>query len=584
MSIMKTVRYFLLAGFIWLANSCGDPLEDFKIHISPDYYSSGFNLILQDYASQELLSGAIVQFGGDYGDRIFYYDGSKSFDISEGVALFIADFTKGEEAISFTIEVSKPGYLPFRKLYSISFGDVLDIRVPLINENNSSDDVSISESTVLLDNGSITSPLELVVAPNSGIGQSAKIEIPAGILFQDENGNLLTGELTVRSVFFQHGTVPCEIMKPNSFFGAINVDDNNGKKTTYVDFGSSFLSIDMTVDGTVVNSFSQGELAYEIEIPDDSWNGTEERDIEAGDSIQLVSHTDGNAFWNISEMTQVTERNGKLFLSGSTNHLSEFSYVTLSENDFILWGDKFFFAYEDGLPFTGEIILEYKTSTSDWKVANYIATNAEVYDCCPVENHFPIDPPKRFKMKKYNGVQPSLFFLTSGLIGQSSNGLEGRIRCITKDGIELTPTRFGSGSHYGSPLFGGASFPIDYYLYTLTPPPPPRPFDAKYRIQCEGEDAVLYPPKYTKIFVRPKGSLSPTVFDEDYFFISESGQSQLPLEGVISGQEYTVTAWFGFFKLWEDDMVVNSDPDYIHPIVLNGGECDVLKSIGAIGF
>lgn len=320
---MKTIRYFLLAGVIWLANSCGDPLEDFGVHISPAYYEYFATFTLYDVAdTEQLLQGASVSIEGSGSQYIYNYDGTKSFDITNGaLSLILGPEIEPTEdnPVEFIISISKTGYEPRSFIASFSPGmKFLEQSLFIFSRTDLPEGTSKANLSASINStGELSSPVLLDITPPTGSPRGASISLPQGTLFFDSNGMQLTGSsLEIEVILFDALAESTQAMWPIIAF------EEDEDISILPRIGFPVLDIQMEINGQRVKSFQNGQVSFTMELPDEITDPSSGQVLQPGDSLDIFSAESYSSRWEKLDPSVLETVNGMNQVSGTSDHLS----------------------------------------------------------------------------------------------------------------------------------------------------------------------------------------------------------------------------------------------------------------------
>ncbi len=200
-----------------------------------------------------------------------------------------------ENPVSLVLLFTSNGYINSSKQITIFKTGGSSYDMFLTNVNNTPQGVV----TNLVREGStgssgLTAPITISsgLEPNSNSG--ASISVPAGTQLLDVNGNVLTGNVETRVTYFN----PLDQSSLNSFPGGfeVSVQNETGQQQDVQFITAGFVSIDMTVNGTSVEGFSQS-ATITFDIPDEVVNPETGQNVKAGDVIPLWSYDEDNGEW-----------------------------------------------------------------------------------------------------------------------------------------------------------------------------------------------------------------------------------------------------------------------------------------------
>ncbi len=564
---MKTFKIILLSGFLWLLNSCGDPLEDFKIHISPDYYSYSINIYAMDMAEPNLpLEGVSLSITGPDAAAVFNFDGTKNFDFSTGAIMLILDPalspSEGNPVI-FNVTISKPGYQSKTERFEIGMPQEITERIVYIySKNNSTPGISIANSQgTLSSDGALNAAVDVSMGSIDGNETGIELSIPAGTKFYDDSGVQISGgNFEVEVVQFGSGSDARFFL--NSETPGVLPLEKNGQLNATLDEDHELVEINMTVGTSTVASFSEGQPLLRIGVEPGQYNFDQERALAAGDSIGLISLTDGDENWMDDGKGIIFEENGNLYAEFALSHLSKFTLSNASETVRF----EFFAAFDDGNSFV--------VSRSDVKVSYTLNGSQKIFNP-------KIASASRCRYRGSGAFNKSYpHFYVPGPASLGSSIAPGALGTFEVEINHSTGTLTNWTVEETNNTFPGFS-------RTLITSPVPVLLKATYTITCQNDPSpkqVLYPPKGYKLYLLDPADFNPFEFkpnpfmDAPTYIIPESSHRNFEAYSVNDGQQYMLAVYdpaFPFFPVFNQLITVNDGED--HDIRLDDEKCTALK-------
>lgn len=331
MRLLRAISFLSTAALVWLTTSCGDPLEDFQVHFSPEFYDYTVAVWITDIANpDELIDGASIAIEGRDAARVFNYDGNRDIEVIDGrVTMIIGPGPEPSEdnPIQYTVKISKNGYQDRYEPIAVYPDQTYQNRVvPILSTTNLPQGAHFATTTASLNpDGSLAADLSLDVAPSGN--QAMSISLPAGVTFFDENGNQLTGSaLEVEVLGIEEGVDANIAMRLGTSTNQLLIRD--GIIDTAFIPPSGFLRVKMSVGGIKVKSFGSGSLSFKIGVPNSALNWKSGETVEQGDSVLFLSRTEGSNLWEEIGFGEIEILNGELSVNGTTSHLSDKTYST----------------------------------------------------------------------------------------------------------------------------------------------------------------------------------------------------------------------------------------------------------------
>jgi hypothetical protein len=333
--------YLLLAAvFAFSCTKPDDILDDFQVHISPTFYKYVVEIDVEDLTdpSIPIANNVNVSVTGSNADAVFNIDGTKNYEVNYGtLQLMIA---KGYEPsigspLIFRVVLEADGYQKTELPMSIGLEDyfVADL-AQMLNLNNLPNSIGANVSNGGIDpiTNTLTEPLVINTGSPDSISR-IKITIPVDVKFLDENGNEISAKrngtgLNVNVLSLSDTSQSAQQAMPNGS-GLVQIVTEGASTDTLLLEQTGTFNITMDVDGVPVRGFSGGKMSGGVTTRIPISAGTENpefgRDYEEGDSVGMMSLSDGDAAWAVENTSFVVQKDsitGDLFVDPTITHLS----------------------------------------------------------------------------------------------------------------------------------------------------------------------------------------------------------------------------------------------------------------------
>lgn len=337
-------KYLSLLALVFLAMACTKPddiLDDFQVHISPTFYSYVVELEIEDLVDPATpISGNVsVSILGEDADLIHNIDGTKDYQVNFGTLQLMiprnSEPTLGNP-INFKVRFQANNYQPTEVSFNINEGDFFQADVArMLNLTTLPSSAGSKSATGGIDPTTNTLAAPLVV--NAGSQDSVariKITIPTDVKFLDADGNEIVAKkggtgLNVNVLSLSDSSEAAQQAMPNGT-GLIQLVDNpnGGVDTLLLEQGGTF-NINMDLDGTPVRGFSGGKtsggVTTRFPVTADAYNAEFDRPYQEGDSISLMSLSEGDGSWANDGRSYVVKKDpvtNELYVDGNIQHLS----------------------------------------------------------------------------------------------------------------------------------------------------------------------------------------------------------------------------------------------------------------------
>lgn len=339
---MKHKYLFLFFAGLF-ALSCTKPddiLDDFQVHISPTFYKYVMEIDVEDLTDPTvpIAKNVTVRVTGANADAVFNIDGTKNYKVNYGtLQLMIAKGYEPTEGnpLRFRVIFEADGYQKTELPMLVGTEDYFLADVAqMLNLNNLPSSIGRTTSNGGMNPATNTLAQPLVV--NAGSPDSIsriKMTIPTDVKFLDENGNEISAKrngtgLNVNILSLSDTSQSAQQAMPNGTGLVQIVKEGNNTDTLLLQQTGTF-NITMDIDGVPVRGFSGGKtsggVVTRIPIPAGSENPEFGREYQEGDSVGLMSLSEGDEAWEVDNRSFVVQKDpntGELFVDPTITHLS----------------------------------------------------------------------------------------------------------------------------------------------------------------------------------------------------------------------------------------------------------------------
>ncbi len=511
--------------------SCTSPTKDFDIHINPAFYEYVVEVELEDIANpnQTFSNPVTISISGQDASSIYNIDGTKNYELNFGSLQLIVAKDNGPIAgnpLLFTVQIESNGYRSSKFQVEIEEEDYfLKYNVGLIDQNNLPIGLSSSSSSgTVTTNGQLSSPL-LINAGSADSTSRIRITIPTDIEFKDAAGNSASsGQLNVDILSLSDTSRSGQAALPNGG-GLVQTVTVDGEDLDLLLEPSATFEIDMTVGNTEIKQFTGNGISTEIGVPNILYNEDANRNYQSGDSISLISFTDGDVAWQGEGTYEIQSRpNGDLFIQSNITHLSFFKLI-------------------------GKSYRLRRFSFKNYQFFNYLQTN----------DNGSISGDMRVVMNfSYGSNSFNWPFTFSGVINNTKSKW---LNLITSNKLALSVA-----------VTNGGNISPDIYDFAISEPSPgnveiqvsPKSngVDVSFSLYCAGDNTVITPPAGVKMFYREHNGIDPT-FNHLYTFTqSNSNQSIGHIYQLEDGKYYDFRALFGDEQIDTANVFVEDNKHY----------------------
>lgn len=528
---MKNTKFTLLALAAVAILSCTSPTKDFNIHIQPAFYKYIVEVELSDINNPGVTftDPVTIDIEGLDAEGIYNIDGTKNFDVNFGVIQLLVSRNFEPEPgspLNFRININSNTYkdvsIPVEidsESYYLQFDqDMLDLTnlPPGVSNSNKSAGVS--------SNGQLSQPL--IISTGSGDSLSKiSLTVPTGVSFQDANGNLVSGSQLNTSVLSLSDTSAAGVAALPNGGGMTQPVTVNGETFYQVLEPTSTFEINMDVDGQQVKNFSGSGISMKIDIADDIYNEDEARNYLAGDSISIISYSEGDAGWKDDGTYLIfADGQGDLYINAKTTHLSYFKVTgkplrRRSNQVSIRFSVKLAPGFTQTI--SGRVKMEMKGNRGSRLLKGF----ATIYG--------PFVP-NETKNSRIIRFRSGLTNIETKISNKGSINETNYTFVITEDTpgeivVEISPKNTG--------------------------------VDVSFSLYCEGNNAVVNPPAGVKMFYRPTGTTE--TFEHLYTFTEANASTNAAtVYELMDGSSYDFRALFNTHQIDTANVLVEDGKHY----------------------
>lgn len=311
-----------------MIQSCTPPsdiMDDFQVHITPDFYSYTIEVNVQELGDPDVIlpSDFEIELTGPDAIGVYYLDGTKNFKLSGNLLqlLVAREFEPGpNDSLEFTINFIEPGYRKESLNVVVSEGRYHErYFTSVINFSNLPEYLKLNTYNVALDPQTNALAQDFtMVDTSSGSFSSYEITIPSGTQFYDEDGNLIRGKrnktgdfsfnFNVLGIFSSNRSYSLgptfDIFSPSNRLGYSNPSvrvRNSGPPRVFAPRGPS-PSAAVTLEdrfGTSISQFRipQSSMNFRFYLPNDYYNIKEERLFRRNDRINALYYDNDLSAW-----------------------------------------------------------------------------------------------------------------------------------------------------------------------------------------------------------------------------------------------------------------------------------------------
>jgi hypothetical protein len=303
-----------------------DLTKDFAFTIDLDIIKVPLSLQIIDgnFDSGKSPEGVTIELVGPDKDKFYSTIGEKNIVVTNGfvdLAIKKTDAPTPQNPLKLTIIAKAPGYLRTIKTFTLTTADSTQFEaISMVNLANPPAGVTIKTGSVTVGaNGAAATTITTTPTTSQ---EAVNVQIPAGTLFKDKDGNILTGTAEATLVHFDNQD-PASLAAFPGGFSVGSAKDANGANIGAGQFTTmGFLALDMTIGGKEVKNFSGSGIQISMDLNENSINPEKGVKIAVGDSLPIWSLNETDNSWVREKIGVVSGTPTNLKLVYTQDHLS----------------------------------------------------------------------------------------------------------------------------------------------------------------------------------------------------------------------------------------------------------------------
>lgn len=322
-------------------NSCKNPTENLDLIIDIGTSETTFGIRFYDAKTKlpvgkDLPSNQQVKviIEGQNKDYVYASDGSFTYKVDDGfLSLYIRpDIIPSESnVLKFKIVCSAAGYLTSSQDVVVAAKGGMDIGIPMVSITDPPEGVTLKDTTIVVPSSGILQQSITVTtdaAPSSQGSGSASVLFPAGTKMVDNNGAIVSGNVSITFAYFN----PLNEASAQAFPGGYSVTTADNQDIVFSSAGFVALELENS-NGKKVKTFSNpsspaDSVILTINIPE----GTKDQNgntVQAGGLIPFWSFNTENGSWQNEGNALVVNPPGGSTQSQIRKPISHLSYWNL---------------------------------------------------------------------------------------------------------------------------------------------------------------------------------------------------------------------------------------------------------------
>tara|TARA_R110002096_G_scaffold276109_2_gene469954 strand:+ start:29354 stop:31021 length:1668 start_codon:yes stop_codon:yes gene_type:complete len=326
---MKKKSFFVLVLLFVISSSCKNPIDDFNVHINPAFYDYVVDIELSEIGGDEIISTEpfTITISGEDAQYVYASNGTKNYSVQNNSIQLILEknaVPQPNDPINFAISLESNVYksknlnisIFEEDYYYTDFIELLNTSKPIIGTN-------VASTSLDLSTGFLTSPQTFNAQSDDGSSQIS-LDIGTNVGFLNSEGIGLSGNLDITILSFSDTSSisqeALEALTPSTIHLDGTTDDLEQESTPTFE-------INMTVGGEKVTNFQNAGISTRISLPNDMINPNTLVPFSSGDSLGLISYTEGESDWKFENDLEVKSDANGLFVEPEISHLSFFKLV-----------------------------------------------------------------------------------------------------------------------------------------------------------------------------------------------------------------------------------------------------------------
>lgn len=326
---MKKSSFFILVILFVISSSCKNPIDNFNVHINPAFYDYVVDIELSEIGGDQISATEpfTIAISGEDAQYVYASNGTKNYSVQNNSIQLILEkdaVPQPGDPLNFTISLESNVYksksldisILEEDYYYTDFIELLNTNKPIIGAN-------VASTTLDLSTGSLTSPQTFNAQSDDGSSEIA-LNIGTNVGFLNSQGIGLSGNLDINIMSFSDtsslGQEALEALTPTTIILDGTTDDLEQE-------ASPTFQINMTVGGERVTNFQNAGISTRISLPNDMINPNTLVPFSSGDSLGLISYTEGESDWKFENDLEVKSDANGIFVEPELSHLSFYKLV-----------------------------------------------------------------------------------------------------------------------------------------------------------------------------------------------------------------------------------------------------------------
>ena len=534
----RLIPLLALASLVIL--SCTSPTKDFDIHISPTFYKYVVNIDLTEAENpQNPFNGSVtIDITGPDASAIYSIDGTKNYSLNHGsIQLIVArqNEPSAGSPLNFRVRISANNHKAVSLPVQIGLEDYyLRYSVPMIDFGNLPDGIGNIQSSGSVSGGTLAQPIVITASSTDNVSR-ATLTIPTTTTFSNSNGNSITGsQLNIDILSLSDTSAGGQAALPDGtgLIQKVNVD---GEVLDLLLEPSATFEIDMDIDGQNITNFNGSGVKMEISIPNLMYNEDAGRNYQAGDSISLISHSEGADSWQ-DEGTYLVKNDGQggLIVDPTITHLSYYKLIGKS----------------------------YRLRRSSFNLYKF-------YTFLPSGTAASISGNLALSIKFTRGIHNFIWRTNLYGIINTTRKLRRVLIASPNTGVEVSPLSSGSinSNFYDINITEPVPGEVDIEVIPLN-----GGVDVSFSLYCSGNNTVINPPAGVKIYYK-ESSDPDAIFQHLYTFSQNNNTvSSGRIYQLQDGMQYDFRALFNQYQVDTANVLVEDGKHY--QVILPQAACN----------
>jgi hypothetical protein len=314
---------FLSLGLFSCENDGGGVKNTDEVEITTKSFDTYLHVEFIDAKTGEYLKGkkVTVNVTGTDANAVYNNLGAEESEYTSEVGMLDLVVDPSKNQSDFILKVSAAGYSDYYQRARINETKFTPIRILMTNLAELPEGVSKGEQK------QITVPADGKTAENVSIGLNTAntISIPAGTTFKDASGNVVSGNIESKILFYD----PAKDAALSAFPGGLNIEavrpDGETADITFTSAG--LFDIELSSGDQTVKTIEGQGIQLTTKLNSSLINPHTGNPVKVNEEIEMWSMDPATGVWKFEKTAKVKRNaNGELYLQENIDHLSYWNW------------------------------------------------------------------------------------------------------------------------------------------------------------------------------------------------------------------------------------------------------------------